>query len=681
LNYEPIDEIVKKLLAENYNAQALFLKKISNLTPYIADNILKFFRKVMDFMEIRHIKNRYLNVEFFVSIVAIALSVFHLKAAIFGPPEELLFRAVHLGFVSVILFLRPQQKTQKKLLNVRLFNMVLAAIAAASIIYLLYDYDHIINRFTYIDPLKNLEIIFGISLVLIVLEGARRTTGPTLPILALLFISYALFGNYFPGGLKHQGLSIAGLIEQMYLLPDGVLGIPLGVSAKYLVIFLLFGAFLEQAGAGTFFTDFASSLVGRTRGGAAKVAVVASSFFGTISGAPTANVMVTGTFTIPAMMRVGFRPEVAGAIEATSSVGGALMPPVLGATAFIIVEFTGYQYLDVIKWTFLPALLYYTCIYSTVHLEAIKFNISFSNEKIKPFAQVIREQGLIFVPIVVLIYLILTGHSPSFAVWVSITAIIITSWLRPATRIGIKKFLAALEKGGKNVTSVAMACACAGIITGVILLTGVGMAVTSLFLRLSGGSLFILLILVIFPLLILGLGMPAAPAYIICASIFAPAMVKAGLSIPAAHIFIYYYALLSSISPPVAMAAFAASSISGASPIKTGFWAVRTAAVAYILPFSFAFSPELLMMGSPFFIVIAFMTAIIGVMSMVCGLQGFILRPLYWPLRLLLIAVSILMIFPGLATDIAGITVLSIILTHHIVSKKSIQPKTGGQIE
>ena len=613
--------------------------------------------------------NRYFN--FIVSGFAVALSIFHLHSAIFGPPEELIFRAVHLGFVSVILFLRPEQKTQNIILRSRFFNRVSAAIAAASIIYLLYDYNHIINRFTYIEPLKNLEVIFGVSLVLIVLEGARRTTGPTLPLIALLFIAYALFGNYFPGSLKHQGLSLEGLVEQMYLLPDGVLGIPLGVSAKYLVIFLLFGAFLEQAGAGTFFTDFASSLVGRTRGGAAKVAVVASSLFGTISGAPTANVMVTGTFTIPAMMRVGFRPEVAGAIEATSSVGGALMPPVLGATAFIIVEFTGYRYLDIIKWTFLPALLYYTCIYLTVHLEAIKFNISFSDEKIKPFVQVVREQGLIFVPIAVLLYLILTGHSPSFAVWVSITVIIIISWLRPATRIGIKKCLAALEKGGKNIVSVAMACACAGIITGVILLTGVGMAVTSLFLKLSGGSLFVLLILVIFPLLILGLGMPAAPAYIICASIFAPALVKAGLSIPAAHIFIYYYALLSSISPPVAMAAFAASSISGASPIKTGFWAVRTAAVAYILPFSFAYSPELLMMGSPVSIVVAFITAVIGVMAIVWGLQGYILRPLSRLLRPLLIAVSILMIFPGVTTDISGITVIAVILIHQIVLKRS----------
>jgi len=613
--------------------------------------------------------NRYFN--FIVSGFAVALSIFHLHSAIFGPPEELIFRAVHLGFVSVILFLRPEQKTQNIILRSRFFNRVSAAIAAASIIYLLYDYNHIINRFTYIEPLKNLEVIFGVSLVLIVLEGARRTTGPTLPLIALLFIAYALFGNYFPGSLKHQGLSLEGLVEQMYLLPDGVLGIPLGVSAKYLVIFLLFGAFLEQAGAGTFFTDFASSLVGRTRGGAAKVAVVASSLFGTISGAPTANVMVTGTFTIPAMMRVGFRPEVAGAIEATSSVGGALMPPVLGATAFIIVEFTGYRYLDIIKWTFLPALLYYTCIYLTVHLEAIKFNISFSDEKIKPFVQVVREQGLIFVPIAVLLYLILTGHSPSFAVWVSITVIIIISWLRPATRIGIKKCLAALEKGGKNIVSVAMACACAGIITGVILLTGVGMAVTSLFLKLSGGSLFVLLILVIFPLLILGLGMPAAPAYIICASIFAPALVKAGLSIPAAHIFIYYYALLSSISPPVAMAAFAASSISGASPIKTGFWAVRTAAVAYILPFSFAYSPELLMMGSPVSIVVAFITAVIGVMAIVWGLQGYILRPLNRLLRPLLIAVSILMIFPGVTTDISGITVIAVILIHQIVLKRS----------
>jgi len=624
-------------------------------------------------MNIRFDASRYLNVDAVVTVCAVALSIFHLHAAIVGPPEELIFRAVHLGFVAVILFLRPRKPSQDTLLAVRLINIVLATIAAASIIYLLYDYNDIVNRFAYVSPIKPLEVIFGVALVLIVLEGARRTTGPSLPLIALLAIAYALFGNYFPEGLRHQGLSLDRLIEQMYLLPDGVFGIPLGVSAKYLVIFLLFGAFLEQAGAGTFFTDIASSLVGRTRGGAAKVAVVASSLFGTISGAPTANVMVTGTFTIPAMIRTGFRPEVAGAVEATASVGGALMPPVLGATAFIIVEFTGYRYLDVITWTFLPALLYYTCIFSTVHLEAVKFNVGLSDEKIKSLKQVIREQGLIFIPISVLLYLILTGHSPSFAVWVSITAIIIISWLRPSTRIGIGKCLAALEKGGRNIVSVAMACACAGIITGVILLTGVGMTLTSLFLRLSGGSLFFLLLLIIIPLLILGLGMPAAPAYIICASIFAPAVVKAGLSIPATHIFIYYYALLSAISPPVAMAAFAASSISGASPIKTGYWAVRIAVVAYILPFTFAYSPELLMMGSAFGIVLAFITAIIGVIGMVWGFQGILFRPVRRTLRPLLVAAGIFMIIPGFGTDMIGATVITIFFVYQLILNRRFQ--------
>jgi len=615
---------------------------------------------------------KYLNIGFLTSALAVGLSVFHLHAAMFGPPEELIFRAIHLGFVTVLLFLKPQRQGPSASGRFRTMDIVIAVVAAASIIYLLYDYNDIVNRFAYIDPIKTLEVVFGVAIVLIVLEGARRTTGPVLPIIALIAMVYAIFGNYFPHGLRHQGLSLDRLVEQMYLLPDGIFGIPLGVSAKYIVIFLLFGSFLEQAGAGGFFTDFASSLVGRARGGPAKVAVVASSLFGTISGAPVANVVVTGTFTIPAMVRIGFRPEVAGAVEAVASLGGAIMPPVLGATCFIIVEFTGYPYSAVISWAFLPALLYYICVYATIHLESIKYKLELSQDEMKPLKQVLAQQGLIFVPIGVLLYLILVGHSPSFSAWVSITVIMVVSWVRHSTRIGIKKFLVALERGGANVVAVAMACACAGIITGVILLTGVGMTLTSLFLRLSGGSLFILLLLIVVPLLILGMGMPAAPAYVICASLFAPALGKAGLPVPATHFFIYYYALLSAISPPVALAAFAASSVSGASPMKTGFWAVRLAVVAYILPFTFAYSPELLMLGSPLAIGLAFITAAIGVVALVCGLQGILLQPLDWPLRVLLGAVGILMIVPGWTTDIIGVTVVAGTLIHQLVAQRSV---------
>jgi len=605
---------------------------------------------------------RYLTLKNIIKVFAVALSAFHIHAAIFGPPEEMIFRAVHLGFVMLLLFFVSAADSSGKKRIWRIIDICFGLTAAASIVYLLYDYNDIVSRFAYIDPVKNFEKIFGGLLLVLVLEGTRRRTGPTLPLIAVLSMLYAIFGEYFPEGLRHQGLSFGRLVEQMYLLPDGLFGVPLGVSAKYIVIFLLFGAFLEQAGAATFFTDFASSLVGKAKGGPAKVAVVASSLFGTISGAPVANVVVTGTFTIPAMIKIGIRPEVAGAIEATASTGGALMPPILGATCFIIVEYTGHPYSEVITWALLPALLYYICIYSTIYLETIKYDIGASDEAFQPFKQVLFQQGFIFIPLLVLMYLILKGHSPSFAAWVSILFIILVSWLRRRTRIGPKKFIVALEKGGEHVVSIAVACACAGIITGVILLTGVGMTITSLFLRLSGGSLFMMLVLSVVPLLVLGMGMPAAPAYVICASLFAPAMIKAGLSVPATHFFIYYYALLSAISPPVALAAFAASSVSGASPIRTAFWAVRVAVIAYILPFTFAYSPELLMIGSPLAILVAFITAAIGTFSLVCAMEGILLVRLHLFFRLVLAVTGILMIVPGFMTDLVGVTTISGIL-------------------
>jgi TRAP transporter 4TM/12TM fusion protein len=380
--------------------------------------------------------------------------------------------------------------------------------------------------------------------------------------------------------------------------------------------------------------------------------------------------VVTGTFTIPAMVKIGIRPEVAGAIEATASTGGALMPPILGATCFIIVEFTGHPYSEVITWALMPALLYYICIYSTIHLETIKFKIGTSEELIQPLKKVLVQQGFIFIPLLVLLYLILRGHSPSYAAWISILVIVLVSWLRRHTRIGIKKFFIALENGGRHVVSVAMACACAGIITGVILLTGVGMTLTSLFLRLSGGSLFVLLLLSIFPLLVLGMGMPAAPAYVICASLFAPALIKAGLPVPATHFFIYYYALLSAISPPVALAAFAASSVSGASPIKTAFWSVRVAVVAYILPFTFAYSPELLMIGSLSAILIAFITAAIGTFALACAMEGILIVELNMFLRVFLAVIGIFMIVPGLMTDIIGVSIVAVILIYQKFFKR-----------
>ncbi len=593
-------------------------------------------------------------------IVAVAMSAYHLYAGAFGAPEAMMHRAIHLLFTLFLIFLlgissRKDQGKARLAVDLGLLLLVLLSMG-----HLFLNYDYVVTRYPYVQSLTGWDIVMGVILTLILLEAARRTIGLALPITASAFILYALCGNYLPGLMRHTGLSMEVLIDQLYLTTEGIFGIPLGVSATYVILFVIFGAFLEQSGTGQFFMDFATSLVGGTKGGPGKISVVSSSLFGTISGSAVANVMVDGWLTIPLMKRTGFKHEFAAAVEATASTGGQIMPPVMGAAAFVIAEYTGISYIQICKHALVPALLYYLALFMAIHFEASKTGLLGIPKAERPALNwVIVTKGHLFLPLVVIVFFMMAGYTPMYACIYAIAATLVVSLVRADTRMGIKKILEALELGAKNMLPVAAACACAGVVVGVINLTGLGLKFTSLILFIAGDSLAPALIFTMIAGIILGMGLPTTAAYIVQAALLIPALIKLGVPLIAAHLFVFYFAIISAITPPVAMAVYAAAGISGSNIWKTGLAAMKAGATGFIVPFMFVYGPSLLLIGSPASIVATLISASIGVILLSAGLMGWFLKEASYPERAMLVAGAIFLIKPGLVTDVIGLGLLA----------------------
>jgi TRAP transporter 4TM/12TM fusion protein len=547
--------------------------------------------------------------------------------------------------------------------KVHLLDIPLCLLAIASTAYIFIDFADLIQR-TGVDP-TGWDIFFGTAFVLLVLEMTRRTTGMTLVILALVFILYTLVGHLLPAEVRHTGYSYSRLVSFLFS-TEGVFTIPLGVSATYVFLFILFGAILSASGAGNTFTDLAKALTGWARGGPAKIAIFASSLFGTISGSAVANVTVTGQFTIPMMKNVGYRPQMAGAVEAVASTGGQIMPPIMGAGAFIMAEVLGLPYTKIIVAAAIPALLYYFALYWMIDFEALRYNLKgIPRAELPRVKTVLLEQGHLLIPLAVLLYsLVVLGTSPiRAALWSSLFSIL-ASWIRKQTRMGWSQVLDSLENGPKGVLEVAATCACAGIIIGVMALTGLGMRISSMLIALSGGYLPLALFLTMLISFLLGMGLPTTAAYVIASSTIAPALTQMGVPALAAHMFIFYYACLSAITPPVALAAFAAAGIAQTNMWKVAFTAVKIAGAGYIIPFMFIYGPSLLMVGTWKDIITTVATACLGTLCLAGGLQGWMVKPILWPQRLLLIAGSLGLISPGYFTDIfGGICLVAVVLT------------------
>ncbi len=594
--------------------------------------------------------------------IAVAMSAYHLYTGYMGAPEALLHRATHLFFVLILIFsLFPiSGKAWGK--RFRWTDWILILLTLASIGYLFVNYEYVITRYAYVHPLSSADMVFGILLTLLLIEGSRRVIGPALPITAAVFLAYAYIGPYLPGLLRHTVMTTESIIDQLYLTTEGIFGIPLGVSATYVILFIIFGTFLEKSGTGQLFMDFASAITGWSRGGPGKISCISSALFGTISGSAVANVMVDGWLTIPLMKRTGFNPPFACAVEATASTGGQIMPPVMGAAAFVMAEFTGIPYITICLYAMIPALLYYFSLFMSIHFMAGKMGLKgIPKEELPRLKNVLAARGHMFIPLGIMVYMMIAGFTPMYACIYSTVAVVILSMLRKETRMDFWTILKALEESAKNTLGVAAACACAGIVIGVINLTGLGLKFTSFVLFLAGESLIPALIMTMLAGIVLGMGMPTTPAYIVQAALLIPALIKLGVLKVAAHMFVFYFSTISAITPPVAMAVYAAAGIGGAKLWPTGIWAMRIAATGFIVPFMFVYGPSLLFIGSAFDIITSAISASFGVMALAAGMMGWFVKKVNIWERIVLLIAAVLLIKPGLYTDAIGYILLFLV--------------------
>jgi len=595
--------------------------------------------------------------------LAVLMSAYHIYAASFGAPEAMMHRSIHLLFTLLLIFLvsitgRSKQDKTKLLLDLALILLTLASLG-----HIFLNYEYVVTRYSYVQSLTLWDFVMGVILSLILLEASRRVIGWALPITAACFLLYAIFGKYLPGLVRHSGFPLETIVDQLYLTTEGIFGIPLGVSATYVILFVIFGAFLEESGTGQFFMDFSNSLVGGAKGGPGKISCVSSALFGTISGSAVANVMVDGWLTIPLMKRTGFKPDFAAAVEATASTGGQIMPPVMGAAAFVMAEYTGIPYIQICIHAAIPALLYYFALFMAIHFEASRTGLLGVPKEERPrFQSVMLGRGHLFFPLIVIVYFMIAGYTPMYACIYATLSVVLIALLRQETRMGVMKILKALEFGAKNMLPVAAACACAGIIIGVINLTGLGLKFTSLILVIAGDSLIPALIFTMFAGIVLGMGLPTTAAYIVQAALLIPALIKLGVPLIAAHLFVFYFAIISAITPPVAMAVYAAAGIGGSNLWRTGLEAVRIGATGFIIPFMFVYGPSLLMIGSLGTIITTIISSSIGVVALSAGLMGWFLKEATYLERAMLVAGALLLIKPGLYTDAIGLVLLIIVI-------------------
>jgi len=625
-----------------------------------------------------------------ITLIAVGMSVYHLTIAFIGAPQALFFRTTHLLFALALVFLMYPIFRKKDASAIRddaggtiggstaaragWPEWLLIAASIFTIAYVWINHDYLLERFVFVDDPTRFELVLGTIFTLIVLEATRRVIGWALPITALIFL---LYGIFIAKSRPEQ------IIEIMYLTTEGIFGPTLGVSAAYVIMFVLFGAFMERTGIGQLFMDFALSLTGHSAGGPGKVAVVSSSLFGTVSGSAVANVLVDGPITIPLMKRTGFRPPFAAAVESVASTGGQIMPPIMGAAAFVMAEFLAVSYLQVTLWAAIPALLYYLAVFFAVHFEAKRVGLhGLPRSEIPRFMDVMRVRGHLFIPVLVVLFGLILGYSAPLCALAGTLSCVPVALLRKSTRKGIswRTIWGALEDGAKNSIAVALACACAGIVIGVITLTGAAINFTSIVLSLSKDLLPLALILTMLAGIVLGMGMPTTPAYIVMVALLVPAIIKLGAIPPAAHMFAFYFAILSAITPPVALAVYAAAGIAKAPLWESGWAAVRVGAAGFIVPFMFIFEPSLLMIGEWQTILLSVTTASIGVICLAGGLHGYFWRTAPMWERTCLVAAAIMLIKPGLVTDAIGLGLLGLVLLNQIVinpAKAAAAPPAG----
>ncbi len=588
------------------------------------------------------------------AVYAAAAAIFHIWTAYAGVLEPREMRGLHLMFLLPLAFLlcpaTPRSPTQRA----TWWDGAWVAATLVPTIYVVLNAHALTERWEGVHPVTTLHVFMGTLLVLAVLEASRRSVGFWFFVTTLAFMAFLVLAPWLPGFLRSpRAYSYPRLIEMFYLYADeGVLGSLTGISANLLMIFILFAAFMLHSGVGQFFMDISIMLAGRFRGGPAKVAVVSSGLYGTVSGSSVADCYATGTFTIPLMKKIGYRPEIAAAIEATASCGGPLMPPIMGAGAFIMAELTGVPYYKIIVAAALPAVLYYAGIMATVHWEALKHGMGTMATQMPPLASLLRR-ALLFMPFVVVVYFLEAGYSPSKAALYSLLSAVVVSWLAGSQPMTPRRIFNTLGEAMRSGVIIASVLAASGLIVAAMSRTGFALAFSSVIINLSGGYLIVALVLVFAVISVLGTGIPTTPAYILAVTVGGAALQKLDIDILAAHLFVFYYAVLADVTPPVAVTAFAAAQIAGANPWTTGWQASRIAIGGFLAPFLFVYQPALLMRGTVPEIVISFVSATVGIAALSAAVAGHMFGPLSWPKRALLIAVSLAAIGPYLTVAVA----------------------------
>ena len=607
-----------------------------------------------------------------VALLAVAMSCFHFYTSGFGLLLAQKQGAVHLAFTLALVFLLyPATSKQSKTSGIPFYDFILAGLGVASALYLVFFFNDLVTR---AGLPTTADLVMGFILIATLLEATRRISNPVLPCLAVAALLYCYFGRYLPEMLAHRGFSIPRIINHMYLGTEGIFGTPLEVSSTFVYMFILFGAVLEKTGLGRFIIDLSMALAGWSTGGPAKVAVVSSGLMGTVSGSSVANVCTTGMFTIPLMKSVGYQPYFAGAVEAVASTGGQIMPPVMGAGAFIMAQFLGVPYIEVAIAAVVPALLYYFAVMVQVHFEACRLGLKgIPWAQLPPIWPLLRSKGFLLIPLIAIIYFLLAGYTPLKAAFNGILVSFVLSWLNKDTRLTPDRIFQAFEAGARGAIGVACACATVGMVVGMGTLTGLALRIAGAIVSAAGGSKILTLVFTMCASILLGTGLPTTANFIVTSTMAAPALFQLGVPAKAAYMFVFYFGIAADLTPPVALAAYAGSGIAGSDPMKTGMTAFKLALAGFLVPYIYVYNPMLLFIDVvPLEMVQAICTALIGVFLLAMFTIGFFKAPMAWYMRILAFAGALGLLIPGTASDLAGLAVLVVIYAVQVAKAKKL---------
>ena len=640
--------------------------------------------EIDDYMSKYDSESRYRRYNDWKKYLIIAISVifclFQLYSILSGRITAQVVRATHLAFVMLLAYLLFPMKKDMPKDKLPWYDVILAIIGAASWSYITINFDSLVRR---AGIYTSTDIVIGIIGILLVFEACRRIVGLPILIISIVFIIYALFGAYAPGFLNHRGYSLQRLVSHLFYNTEGIMGTPIGASATFIFLFIFFGALLDKTGIGQFFIDICNAIAGGFDGGPAKVAVLTSAMFGTVSGSSVSNTVGTGSFTIPMMKSLGYRPEFAGAVEASASTGGQLMPPIMGAAAFLMAESLGIPYMEVAKAAIIPAILYFTGIFIMVHLKDKKKGLKgLSKDSLPKIGELLMKKGYLVIPLLTIIYFFVLGKTAIYAGLMGIIAAAIVAVVNSIVDIimkrkvsfGLNDLIDVFVNAARNIISVAIACAMAGIIIGVITLTGLGLKIGAGLISISGGIPLLLLFLTMISSIILGMGVPTTANYLITSTIAASAIIGLGYEPLAAHMFVFYFGIIADVTPPVALAAMAGAAIAKSDPLKTGIEATKLSIGAFIIPYMFIFNPDILMINTTIADIIPILiTSLIGMFGVSAGLEGYVFRKCKPYERILFIIAGLLSIYPEVYSDIIGIGIIAILVIIQIITKRKNQ--------